>query len=218
MSPYAIDVPEGAIVGSVTGAARYLHVTDTFVKGRLRFIRLLPFAFLEKGHAVKPIPRGLLAGSFATAVMSIPIVTAKRVGFIRAIPPREISENIVEIADGPIPSDPTAVDRMWPIAHVAYGAACGAIFSRFRSLFPESTARAGLVFGGAVWAISYGGYLPVLRFYPTLNRDAEQRILTMTVAHVLFGLSLAYCDRALALRFQDATSNSTTSLVSKRNP
>ena len=46
LSPYAIDVPEGAIVSSVIGAARYLHVFDAFVKGRLRLIRLPPFAFI----------------------------------------------------------------------------------------------------------------------------------------------------------------------------
>lgn len=140
-------------------------------------------------------PRGLLAGTIATALMSIPIVAAKRVGFIRSIPPREVSQHIVEHTDSQLPAGSPAVDRLWPIAHVAYGAVCGVIFNRIRPVLPESTFGAGALFGGAVWTISYGGYLPMLRLYPYPNRDAEQRILTMTLAHLVFGVSLAYVDR-----------------------
>lgn len=129
--------------------------------------------------------------------MSIPIVAAKRVGFIRKIPPVEVSRNIAKSANSQPSVDTNVVDRLWPIAHVAYGAACGVIFTRIRPVLPESTVAAGAVFGGAVWGVSYGGYLPMLRLYPDPTRDAEQRILTMTFAHLVFGVSLAYADRLL---------------------
>lgn len=85
----------------------------------------------------------------------------------------------------------------WVPAHEAYGMACGVGYALARPRLPSSRHVAGLMFGGAVWAVGYLGYLPALGLYPWPDDDRWSRTSVMIIAHAVFGVVLAEVDHCL---------------------
>lgn len=85
----------------------------------------------------------------------------------------------------------------WMAAHEAYGMACGMGYVHVRPLMPSSPRVAGLIFGGAVWGVSYLGYLPALDLYPSPDDDSRSRLTVMVIAHAVFGIVLAEVEHRL---------------------
>jgi putative membrane protein len=82
-------------------------------------------------------------------------------------------------------------------AHAGYGAACGVIFAAIRPVLPRSDLVAGLLFGGAVWGVSYISLMPSLNLYPSAEDDSNQRQVVMIAAHAVFGTALASFEHRL---------------------
>jgi putative membrane protein len=75
-------------------------------------------------------------------------------------------------------------------AHFGYGAAMGALYAPLATALGVSGLPSGIVFGLAVWTISYVAALPALGLFPPAHRHAQQRNLLMIVAHVVWGGAL----------------------------
>jgi putative membrane protein len=146
---------------------------------------------------MQTLARGALAGLAATVPMTAVIGAGRAAGLMRTPPPVEITENVAEQA-GENP------DRQSPqfqaaslAAHAGYGAACGVIFAAIRPVLPRSDLAAGLLFGGAVWGVSYISLMPSLNLYPSAQDDSTQRQAVMIAAHAVFGTVLASLERHL---------------------
>jgi hypothetical protein len=122
--------------------------------------------------------RGGVAGVVATAPMSVLMVAAERLGMLPGPPPRLIVDRLAPDLDDRSAAAVTAV------THAAYGAAAGAALA----LLPVrlTTAR-GVVLGLGLYVIGYEGWVPMLGVLPPAHRDDRRRVLTMAVAHLVYG-------------------------------
>ena len=152
---------------------------------------------------MQTLVRGAVAGLAATVPMTAVIGAGRAAGFLRTPPPVEITENLAEqVGEDPDRRSP-AFQVGWLSAHVGYGAACGAVYALMRPLLPRSDVAAGLLFGGAVWSISYMSVMPSLNLYPAAKDDSRWRQAVMIAAHAVFGTSLASIDSQLREREGD---------------
>lgn len=147
-----------------------------------------------------PILRGAISGVVATIPMTVPIVVAQRLNLFRTPPPVQISDTIASIT-GILPErSERGFTPVWLGAHLGYGAGSGAVYALARRFLPGSTLATGLIFGCAVWGVSYVGYLPALHLYPSPDDDSQPRTAVMMLAHAIFGIVLAGLDRRLGGR------------------
>ena len=146
---------------------------------------------------MQTLARGALAGLAATLPMTVVIGAGRAAGLMGTPPPVEIMENAAEQAgENPDRRSPE-FQAAWLAAHVGYGAACGVLFSAIRPMLPRSDLAAGLLFGAAVWGVSYFGLMPSLNLYPSAEDDSNQRQAVMVAAHAVFGAALASIEHQL---------------------
>jgi uncharacterized membrane protein YagU involved in acid resistance len=150
-----------------------------------------------KGEAMQTLARGALAGLAATVPMTVVIGAGRAAGLMGTPPPVEITENVGEHAGEQPDRQSPEFQAAWLAAHAGYGAACGVLFAAIRPLLPRSDLVAGLLFGGAVWGVSYIGVMPSLNLYPSAKDDSNQRQAVMIAAHAVFGTALATVERYL---------------------
>jgi hypothetical protein len=146
---------------------------------------------------MQTLVRGGIAGLAATVPMTLVIAAGRASGLLHTPPPVEIAENVAEQAGEDPDRHSPAFQAAWLAAHAGYGMACGVVYALARPLLPRSDVAAGLLFGGAVWAVSYLGLMPALELYPQVDDDTPRRTAVMIAAHAVFGTSLANLDRAL---------------------
>jgi putative membrane protein len=110
---------------------------------------------------------GLLAGTLASAVMSLFFTVARR--FLPRwqrypLPPHYITLEISDRvgAEELVESEPEA-SLATAAGHIGYGAANGALYAALASSLPSPVVLRGLVFGLLLWAGSYLGWLPASR-------------------------------------------------------
>jgi uncharacterized membrane protein YagU involved in acid resistance len=141
--------------------------------------------------------RGALAGLAATIPMTAVIGAGRAAGLMATPPPVEITENVAEQAGADPDRQSPEFQAAWLAAHLGYGAACGVIFAAIRPVLPRSDLAAGILFGAAVWGVSYISLMPSLNLYPSAQDDSNQRKAVMIAAHAVFGAALASVDRYL---------------------
>jgi putative membrane protein len=140
-----------------------------------------------------------MAGAAATVPMTLVIEAGRAAGWVRTLPPKQITANVAERAgEAPSRQNP-AFQVAWVAAHLGYGAVCGALYALVRPLLPRSDVAAGLLFGGAVWGVSYLGVLPALELFPPAQDDSLRRQAVMIAAHAVYGVTLADVERSLSL-------------------
>lgn len=137
---------------------------------------------------------GALAGLSATMAMT----AAMRHLFTRLdqrdrypLPPREITEDL-------LPATRRTLPALTMLAHFGYGALAGA----FYGLLPRRK-MTGVLYGTAVWAASYLGWIPGLRILKPATHHPLERNLLMIAAHLVWGASLAAGMRELDRSAQD---------------
>jgi hypothetical protein len=144
--------------------------------------------------------RGLLAGLAATGPMTAVMAAGRAAGWLGTPPPEEISGRLAARIDVRDEFSPPTFDVAWFANHLAFGAFCGALYASLRGVLTPASPVAGIEFGFAVWAVSYGGVMPALGLYPSPRRDEPSRIAVMLVAHVVYGVALAESYRLSAER------------------
>ncbi|MCG6116147.1 MAG: DUF1440 domain-containing protein [Mesorhizobium sp.] len=95
------------------------------------------------------------------------------------LPPRELTEGI-------LPAPKKALPALTLLAHFGYGAVAGALFT----WLPHSL-RNGPVYGAAVWAVSYLGWIPASKVLHPATRHPMRRNLLMIAVHLIWGLALS---------------------------
>lgn len=126
---------------------------------------------------------GALAGISATMAMTAAMrhLFAHLDGGNRyPLPPRELTEEM-------LPSSKRALPGLTVLAHSGYGALAGALYG----LFPGRK-RHGALYGVAVWAVSYLGWIPAMHILKPATRHPHERNFLMLAAHVVWGTALAF--------------------------
>jgi hypothetical protein len=137
----------------------------------------------------------VIAGAVATLAMSSVMILARQAGVMcRDYPPRKITRKFLK-AVAEEPSQP-ALNAATTLTHIAYGAAGGGVYSALAAK-ARNPVIAGVLYGLAVWAGSYWGWVPALRIMPTPDDDQRGRVGTMVTAHVIYGAVLGYCESRL---------------------
>lgn len=143
--------------------------------------------------------RGAVAGLAGTAAMSAAVAVAKAAGLMPGeAPPREVARNFEEAVGVRDELPPAAFEASWVGQHFAYGAAVGVAYAlvRGRLRLPEPV-PAGPLFGAALWAFGYAGWLPATGLYPPPSAEPRCRVGTLIVAHLVYGTAMAAVSRVL---------------------
>lgn len=137
------------------------------------------------------VAAGATAGTVATVPMSAVMWAAQQAGLIRKQPPEEITEAALHTAGAHPPEHEE--DRVTVVNHLLFGAVAGGLFGACHRALPGTGRHvpAGAVFGLAVWATAYQGWVPALDIMPPADEDQPGRPASMAVAHVVFGAVLA---------------------------
>ena len=141
---------------------------------------------------------GAVAGTAATAVMTLAISAGKAAGLLHIPPPEQVTTRVTDLAgvDTEAPGSEFTAGSL--VAHHAFGATGGVTYALLRRLLPASTSLSGLFIGGLVWVTAYMGYLPLLRLCPWPDEDRPSRTAVMIAAHGVCGTVLAETERRLA--------------------
>jgi hypothetical protein len=136
---------------------------------------------------------GALAGLAATLPMSAVMQAAKVAGLLPEHPPERITENALESAGVHLTERESNV--VSAAAHLAFGAAAGALFGVLhrRLPLPVPAAAHGVVFALGVYAASYEGWLPGLGLRPEPEETPAKIRPAMIAAHVVYGAALGAC-------------------------
>lgn len=144
--------------------------------------------------------RGGAAGVAATAAMTTVFGAAGAWGLMGQKPPEKIVRTLF-----PTLPEPGKETLAWA-SHAGYGAAGGALYTALlppRAHGPVS----GTLFGLAVWAAGYEGWLPAFGILPPAHRDRTGRAVSVFVAHLVYGWTLGWSARRL--RRDEAASRDT---------
>lgn len=140
------------------------------------------------------LPRGAAAGLVGTALMT----PVQLVG-MRLIPrslrdrwmPHHVLTGITHKLGLSKHLDSEQEDALAVAAHFGYGASFGALYALWRRR-DGATVVSGILFGLAVWAISYGGYLPASGLTPPPERHDAFSMARLGVAHAVYGAALGF--------------------------
>jgi hypothetical protein len=102
-------------------------------------------------------------------------------------PPKRILRKVAHRAQIPASRFGPTTLLATAAAHVGVGAGCGALYA---AAVRRSTPLRGMMFGTAVWAVSYAGFLPALKLMPPPHRDKPGRVATILTAHLVYGAAL----------------------------
>lgn len=146
---------------------------------------------------MQQLVRGAISGSVATVPMTIVILCGRKLFGFHTPPPVEITQRVSRRLGISPPRSEEGFRIFWLAGHLAYGAACGALYALVREWLPPRPVQAGSIAGGAVWGVSYLGYLPSLSLYPSPTDDAGDRAIVMIAAHAVYGVALAETEHRL---------------------
>ncbi len=156
---------------------------------RVRPLRGLGPRVAAKRGMWSKLLRGLVGGLVGTVPHSAVLLIARRAGWLGRIPPRAITDEVVE-SFGADPGEGSRV--LLSIAnHVGFGAGTGALFGLVTPRMSRPAGvLAGMAYGVVVWLASYHGWVPAIGALPKIHRDRKDRQITLLVAHLAFGAAL----------------------------
>ncbi|HSJ54497.1 MAG TPA: DUF6789 family protein [Anaerolineae bacterium] len=144
---------------------------------------------------------GVLAGFVATAPMSMFMGVTKRLLPRRErypLPPHLVTMDIAEKAGVREKMGPRVRAVATAAGHFGYGAAQGGLYGSISRRVPGPAPLKGIVFGLAVWAVSYLGLLPLAGIYRPATEHPAGRNVLMIAAHVVWGAGLGLLFAALS--------------------
>lgn len=139
---------------------------------------------------IKKLMLGAAAGAAATVPMTVAMEKLHQMlpgEPARPLPPREITESIAAKAGVAEEISEPQMQTLTLGAHVGYGAACGAVLALIAPGNKTAAVGVGALFGLAVWAGSYKGWLPALHVRHDAKFDPPARTGLMIAAHMVWG-------------------------------
>ncbi len=123
--------------------------------------------------------------------MSLVMLGAKRFGLLGEPPPRKIVTDLLWRARA-LPVRRRTHNALATLAHFGFGGAMGSLFGVAEPRFGQRVPRpiAGMLFGSAVWALSYAGILPALGIMRPPRKDRPFRPTVMLASHWIYGAVL----------------------------
>lgn len=141
--------------------------------------------------------RGAAAGLAGTLAMT-PVIGVGALGKWKPPSPAQVTANVErKTGAGETPRNGPVFTLQWLAAHFTFGTSWGVAYPLARPWLPTSEVTAGLLWGGAIWALNYGAILPALGLYPSLADDRKGRMLAMIAAHGVYGVAVAKTAHAL---------------------
>ena len=136
--------------------------------------------------------RGATSGLIATIAMTGVMFAGKALGLLVTPPPKEITARAGE-QTGVTPRHLSrdGFGAAWLGAHLCFGMSCGVGYVLARRLLPGKVLLPGMLYGIAIWCISYLGVMPELGLYPWPSEDSDSRKSVMIVAHAVYGVTVA---------------------------
>jgi hypothetical protein len=135
---------------------------------------------------MRNLAEGAFSGVLATAAMSAVMLAGDRAGLMGEHPPKRIARAALPgHKHQPKPGEGV----LGVAAHFAFGATFGALFAVTVN-GRESRPSLGILYGLAIWAVSYQGWVPMLGILPPIHRDRPGRQAVMAAGHVVYGTVL----------------------------
>ncbi|ASU84083.1 hypothetical protein CDO52_15960 [Nocardiopsis gilva YIM 90087] len=126
---------------------------------------------------------GIGWGALATVAMSVPMLAATATGISPM--PKPVPMALVSHGLGAVP-EPGAV-ALAATAHLAYGAAAGALLA---GLFRRVTVLIGVAYATVLWALMGLVWLPYLGWGPFGTAETPKIAIATLVLHVVYGATL----------------------------
>src|SRR5829696_1814034 len=148
---------------------------------------------------MKPIARGAVAGLVGTALMTAAMLPLKNASVSPGkVAPRQITENLLIRLGVRHRLSPPAFEASWVALHFGYGTVSGTAYALVqRAMGRERPVLEGLVFGTALWAAGYCGWLPIAGLYPPPTRLPKRQVGAELIAtHLVYGAATAAAHRA----------------------
>lgn len=138
---------------------------------------------------MKRLLRGAVAGTLATAFMSVIMLGAKKLGLMGGMPPEKITAKLLNRAG--VRRGAAQQDALATLLHFGFGAAAGAGFGVVAPGRVVVRVPAGMAYGAAIWGVSYLGWVPALGIMAPAHRDRADRQVAMLAGHLIYGATLA---------------------------
>ena len=152
---------------------------------------------------------GAITGLVATIPMTLAMELMQRRLPIHErgrLPPRKIAMRVARRLGMQAHLDQRQRDAVTLVTHFGFGAAAGALYApvapRLNSLPPV---LGGILFGLAVWLVSYMGWLPAVGLFGPATRDASRRTALMIAAHLVWGAAVGLVFDLLSARTGPST-------------
>ncbi len=132
----------------------------------------------------------ILAGTMATVPMTLFLLAIHR--FLPrwqryALPPEEVTKELAQRTHLERYLNKPRLLAISLVSHFGYGATMGGLYGLLSGLIHLPALLKGTLFGIAIWAASYLGWMPLVHISAEAPREPLQRNLMMIVAHIIWG-------------------------------
>ncbi|GIV97351.1 MAG: hypothetical protein KatS3mg057_2008 [Herpetosiphonaceae bacterium] len=145
--------------------------------------------------AVRQLLRGAAAGLAATVPMTIAMEFMYRYlpWWQRySLPPGQITARLTRAIGLRRKTERREHNLLTFLGHFGYGATVGAIYAPIARRLKLPSLLGGVVYGLAVWFVSYVGWLPAFHILPSATKQPNKRNALMITAHIVYGASLSW--------------------------
>jgi hypothetical protein len=132
--------------------------------------------------------RGGVAGLVGSAVMGGLFLAARTLGVVSKLAPEHITE--AGMNEAGIDADEGTDDVASVVAHLAFGAANGAVFGVVERWLPGPPVTRGLTYASGLLLASYEGWVPAAGILPPLRDQTPGGRWTLITGHAVYGAIL----------------------------
>ena len=138
---------------------------------------------------------GFVAGVAATAPMTLAMELMHHrlpQHEQHSLPPRKVTMKFADLIGLKQRLREPARQDLTLLSHFGYGGATGALYAPLAHRIPLPGVAKGAVYGLAVWAGRYVGWLPAAGIMPPATKETAGRNAVMIAAHLIWGAALGF--------------------------
>ena len=146
-------------------------------------------------RSLQVMMHGAYAGALATTAMTGLMKAGQWMGFYRLeIAPKQITERALDKAGLQRQTSEDEEILLTALNHWAYGTGSGILFGILRRRLDLTLPGSiqGIIFGLALWVISYMGWVPAVGLMPAVWNQRRDRAIELVLAHVVYGATLGF--------------------------